>query len=121
MKHRVLVIDDERDLCSLILRILSEADYETDCAHTLAEGIKKWEDWQPAIVLLDNNLPDGTGLELLELNAHLLKKSLTILITADTQETTKDKATALGIPVFINKPFSMLEIRKVVESFQERA
>jgi DNA-binding response OmpR family regulator len=116
VRQKVLVIDDEEDLCSLILRILSEADYETQCAQTLEEGKRKWENWEPAIVILDYNLPDGTAFDMLDTNTHLLKKSLIILTTADAQDSTRVRANRLGIPIFINKPFSMRDIRKVVES-----
>jgi DNA-binding response OmpR family regulator len=121
VRQKILVVDDEEDLCSLILRILSEADYEMACAHSLADGKRKWELWQPAIVLLDYNLPDGTGLDLLESNTHFLKQSLVVLITADPQESTKERVKQLGISVLIHKPFSMYDLRRVIESLSIHA
>jgi two-component system, response regulator, stage 0 sporulation protein F len=116
VRQKILLIDDEEDFCSLILRILSEADYQTACAFSLAEGKRKWELWQPAIVLLDYNLPDGTGLDLLESNPHFLRQSLVVLITADAQESTRERAKRLGVPVLMHKPFSMYDLRRVIES-----
>jgi DNA-binding response OmpR family regulator len=120
VRQRILIIDDEKDLCDLIMRILSEADFDTHCAHSLKEGKQKWDYLEPPIVVLDQNLPDGTGLDLLEANKHLLKKSLIVFITADTDEETKTRAERLGVAVFMYKPFSMNDIRDVVKAQQNR-
>ena len=95
------------------MRILSEADYDTFCAHSLQEGKKKWDELDPVIVILDHNLPDGTGLDLIEANEYLLKKSLIVFITADTHEETKTRADRLGVTEFMFKPFSITDIRDV--------
>jgi response regulator of citrate/malate metabolism len=46
----------------------------------------------PPIVLLDQNLPDGSGLDMIECDPTLLYKSKVIMITADTQSATKARA-----------------------------
>src|ERR1700712_2820946 len=119
VRQKVLVIDDEKDLCSLIIRVLSTDDYQTDCAHSLQDGKFKWELGQPDIVLLDNNLPDGTALGFLEENRHLLQEAIVILITADTEFKTNQTAGRLGIPFIIHKPFTMTEIRHRINSITE--
>jgi two-component system OmpR family response regulator len=58
---RVLIIDDEIDLCMLIQSYLSKKNYEVHTAHSLSEGFKKLETVSPDVLLLDNNLPDGMG------------------------------------------------------------
>jgi len=58
---RVLIIDDEVDLCLLLTTYLSKKNYEVSTAHTLIDGFKKLEIFSPDILLLDNNLPDGMG------------------------------------------------------------
>ncbi len=69
---RVLIIDDEKDLCELIKVFLSSKGYDVDCANCLADAHIKWDANPPALVLLDNNLPDGIGLDMLEANLSLL-------------------------------------------------
>ncbi|NCI49379.1 response regulator [Sediminibacterium roseum] len=61
MPRSVLIIDDEVDLCTVISSYLRRKDYTVDCAHSLADGLKKLDDVHPDVVLLDNNLPDGYG------------------------------------------------------------
>ena len=112
----MLIIDDEKDLCRLVVGILSDAHYEADCAYSLLEGKQKWESWNPDVVLLDVNLPDGTGLDLMEANKGLLEKTFIILLTADIQETTKIKAHELGIMSFVAKPFTAVQVLKMVDN-----
>ncbi len=58
---RVLIIDDEIDLCMLIQSYLSKKNYEVHTAHSLSDGFKKLDTISPDVLLLDNNLPDGMG------------------------------------------------------------
>lgn len=67
---KVLIIDDEVDFCLLMKQFLVRKDYSVELAHTLAEGLKKLQDYHPDLVFLDNNLPDGTGWE----NAFMMMK-----------------------------------------------
>lgn len=58
---RVLIIDDEIDLCMLIKSYLTRKNYEVHTAHSLSDGFRKLESVSPDVLLLDNNLPDGMG------------------------------------------------------------
>jgi two-component system, OmpR family, response regulator len=72
---RILIIDDEKDLCELIKVFPSSKGYDVDCANRLADAHIKWNANPPALVLLDNNLPDGIGLDMLEANLSLLSNT----------------------------------------------
>jgi two-component system response regulator HydG len=95
--------------------ILKDQPFKIDCAYRLKEGRIKWNDRYPAIVLLDYNLPDGSGLDLIEHEPSLLLTSKVVMITGDAHETTKARAAALGIEYFIQKPFSLKLIRELVQ------
>lgn len=58
---KILIIDDEKDLCVLLRSYLVPLKYEVHIAYTLKEGIQKLEGISPDIIFLDNNLPDGLG------------------------------------------------------------
>jgi len=58
---KVLIVDDEVDLCLMIRLFLTKKNYEVYIAHTLSEGFKKMDSVKPDSLLLDNNLPDGMG------------------------------------------------------------
>ncbi len=61
MKRKILIIDDERDLCLLMSGFLMRRNYQVACAHSLAEGFSSLIAEHPDVLLLDNNLPDGLG------------------------------------------------------------
>ncbi len=62
-KKKVLIIDDEVDLCLLLKTYLIRRNYDVYYSHTLSEGLSQFNQVMPDIVFLDNNLPDGTGWE----------------------------------------------------------
>lgn len=62
-KKKVLIIDDEVDLCLLLKTYLNRRNYEVYYSHTLKEGMNQFKQVVPDILFLDNNLPDGIGWE----------------------------------------------------------
>jgi len=80
----ILIIDDEEDLCELLKTAPGKDKYLVDCAQTLSDADSKIRDKHPDIILLDNNLPDGSGLEYFNLYSRRFKKSSVVFITADT-------------------------------------
>lgn len=111
---KILVIDDEKDFCELLKNILMRENFEVDCAFTLEEAEGKLKD-HPQIVLLDNNLPDGSGLDYLQMHPVPFMNSSVIVITADPAESIKEKAAREGTVAFLSKPFSVQTIRDMVK------
>lgn len=63
LKKKVVIIDDEQDLCHLIKTFLSDLDYDVYMAHTLDSGLDVLQNITPDVIFMDNNLPDGLGWE----------------------------------------------------------
>jgi len=106
---KVLIIDDEKDLCLLIKTYLSRKNCEVHTAYTLAEGLNQVNEFLPDILFLDNNLPDGLGWE----NAETIIKShpniQLHLLSAFNPPQIKD-----GLPVtkVWEKPISLRDLDK---------
>jgi DNA-binding response OmpR family regulator len=115
MAKSVLIIDDEKDLCEVITRALKKEGFEVDCAFNLAEASEKLGT-RPDIVILDNNLPDGSGLEYIQMHSVEFMQSFVILITADPDNDLQQEAAVIGINSFLNKPFSASRITELVKS-----
>ncbi|MBO9635026.1 MAG: response regulator [Chitinophagaceae bacterium] len=60
-RKKILIIDDEQDLCSLLKVYFSRKNYVVHYTHTLQEGVQEMKALHPDILFLDNNLPDGIG------------------------------------------------------------
>jgi two-component system, OmpR family, response regulator len=60
-RKKVVIIDDEEDLCHLMKTYLAELDYDVFMANTLQEGLSLMKEVTPDILFIDNNLPDGLG------------------------------------------------------------
>src|SRR6478736_4540661 len=63
-KKKVLIIDDEVELCQLLKSYFQKKNYEVFLSHTIKDGLENFELNKPDIVFLDNNLPDGSGWQL---------------------------------------------------------
>ena len=61
---KILIIDDETDLCLLLKKYFLRKNYEVVVSHSLKEGEFLLNKIHPDILFLDNNLPDGTGWDL---------------------------------------------------------
>lgn len=65
-KKKIVIIDDEEDLCHLMKTYLVELNYDVFLANTLGTGLTLMKEVSPDIVFIDNNLPDGLGWEKME-------------------------------------------------------
>ena len=101
-----LIIDDESELCLLLKKYLSRKFKKVEIATTLKEGISMAKQLSPDVVFLDNNLPDGHGIDYIKLFRLNAKKI--ILISAMTN--LADLALKLGANYFIAKPISFKSI-----------
>ena len=70
-RKKIVIIDDEEDLCHLMKRYFLELDHEVFLANTLGSGLSLIREVSPDVVFIDNNLPDGLGWEKM---SYLLKE-----------------------------------------------
>jgi DNA-binding response OmpR family regulator len=117
MKKSVLVIDDEKDLCEVISRALKKEGFEVDCAFNLAEAAPKLAA-RPDIIILDNNLPDGSGIEYIHMHPAEFTESFVVLVSADPGTSLQKKAIFEGVRAFLPKPFSIDLMKKLLKPLQ---
>ena len=63
--NRILIIDDDRELCALIQRCVSREDIEADCCSSGMDGLKKLKETGYQLVVLDVMMPGADGFEVL--------------------------------------------------------
>lgn len=105
MKRKVLIIDDEEDLCLLMRSYLSPQNFEVHLALTLKDGFQKAKEVEPDVLFLDNNLPDGIGWDAVNKLHELLPESKINLMSAYTHP---PKALLnIALVRFLEKPISL--------------
>ncbi|MHC9161616.1 response regulator transcription factor [Exiguobacterium profundum] len=107
---RILIVDDEQDLCTLIQRALEkEGFHEIRTAHTLKDGLAVFETFRPHLAILDVMLPDGEGYQLCQ--QMRAQSNIPILfLSAKSEEVDKLLGLAIGGDDYITKPFSPKEV-----------
>lgn len=112
---KVLIVEDEGDMCLLLNIILNDQDVELDHVKNLAAAEAYLKEEQPSLVLLDNKLPDGFGIDYIP----VLKKNypgMKIAMISGYDEAAKDVALDNGADTFIQKPFTKDQLSSSVKS-----
>jgi len=109
---RVLLIDDESMYFKMMVKELENANYELDYARTGKEGLAAVSSRNPDVIIVDLNLPDITGFEIIERLRSSAEFSLIpiIVITGKNESDDKVKAFALGADDYLVKPFDLAEL-----------
>lgn len=111
-----LIIEDEIDICFLLTGILRNKNLRTTFVNTIHEAQDILATRHPAILFLDNNLPDGYGVDFIrEIKDHHPLTRI-VMITADDTPANKNKALNAGADFFIGKPFTRDTIYKTIDS-----
>ena len=79
---KVLIIDDEIDLCLLLKSYFHRKGYDVTAAYTLASGLDELKTFAPDILFLDNNLADGLGWSMVPAILHTTPRLHLYLISA---------------------------------------
>ncbi|QKS73010.1 response regulator transcription factor [Paenalkalicoccus suaedae] len=120
-KPRILVVDDEQDLCTLITKALEkEGLTEVQTAGTVADGFEAFRSFQPDIAILDIMLPDGQGFDLCSQIREESRIPI-LFLSAKTDEVDKILGLAIGGDDYITKPFSPKEVAYRVKAQLRRA
>jgi two-component system response regulator AtoC len=119
MAQKILVIDDEKLIRWTLEQHLVKEGYDVSTAESAEKGLELIIDDAPDLILLDNRLPEMSGLELLEkLNVHE-RGLMVIMITAYGMVETAVKAMKHGAYDYISKPFNLEEITFVIKKALE--
>ncbi|MBK9570127.1 MAG: response regulator [Chitinophagaceae bacterium] len=111
----ILIVDDEPDICYSLSRTLSKRGFVTVTAHTLAEAEQQLMISKPSILLLDNHLPDGMGIDFAKKISLRYPDLKIIMITAHDSPEDRFKAFNNGIDFFLSKPFTITQINHAID------
>ena len=102
---KVLIIEDEGDMCLLLNIMLTGKDMELEHVKDLSSAEEFLQKEQPAVVILDNKLPDGFGIDFI---GHIKKNypAIKIIMISGYDASAMDVALENGADIFLEKPFT---------------
>lgn len=110
---KVLVVEDEGEMGLLLNLILSERDFELDYVSNLLSADEYLQKQQPSVIILDNKLPDGFGVDFI---SYIKKKYPSIkIIMISGFASARDVALENGADMFFEKPFSKDQLYNSVD------
>jgi len=107
LAKRVLIIEDEVEICKMVVDLLIDAGYVASYALTGTIGLESIEKQNPDLVLLDIGLPGMDGLEVLRQIRHRFPKVVVIILSAHKDNETLKAALQLGAQEYITKPINL--------------
>lgn len=119
MAHRILIVEDQPDICKLIRMTLEFGDFEIHEAHDGESGLNMARAIRPTVMLLDVMMPgllDGYQVCSRIKQDPQLRQIQVVMLTARGQATDLAAGEAAGADAYLVKPFSPLELIERVEA-----
>lgn len=106
---RILIIDDDQELCDLICRSIASENMEADCCYCGSSGLRKLAEKEYQLVVLDVMMPGMDGFETLE---RIRKESALpiLMLTSKNDSASKVRGLRAGADDYLIKPFDMEEL-----------
>lgn len=116
---RILAVDDDGEIGLVLNMILDEKEFQLDYVNSLLSADEYLEKNKPSVIILDNKLPDGFGVDFI---SYVRKKYPSIgIIMISGFATARDVALENGADVFLEKPFSLDEFNDAVNHLSVEA
>ena len=118
--RRILIIDDERPILLTLEALLGRHGYQAETAATASYGLRVLKENPPAVVLLDLQLPDADGLQMLEQIKREHPETQVIILTAHDSLNNAIESIKRGAYHFISKPYAPEELLSLIEKALEK-
>ena len=113
--QKILIIEDEGEMCLVLNILLSNEDIELEHVKNILAAEEYLAEELPSLIILDNKLPDGYGVDYI---SHIKKKypSVKIIMITGFDASVKDVAMENGADLFLEKPFTKQEFLTAIKS-----
>jgi two-component system OmpR family response regulator len=111
---KVLIVEDEGDMCLLLNIMLNGKEMELDHVKNISSAEEFLQKEQPSVVILDNKLPDGFGLDFI---GHIRSNypSIKIIMISGYDRSAEDVALENGADIFLEKPFTRDQLYQSIQ------
>lgn len=110
---KMLVVEDQGETCLILDLILSDRKFELDYVNNLLDADEYLSKNKPSMIILDNKLPDGFGVDFISYVKKKYPKIKIIMISGFS--TARDVAMENGADAFLDKPFSMENVNDTID------
>jgi len=113
--QKILIIEDEGEMCLVLNILLNDEDFQLEHVKSLNAADVYLAENKPSLIILDNKLPDGYGIDYIS----YLKKncpSIKIIMITGYDASAKDVAMENGADIFLEKPFTKQQLFDSVKS-----
>ncbi|HVP44728.1 MAG TPA: response regulator transcription factor [Terriglobales bacterium] len=118
--ERILIVDDDVELCDLVREYLSAEDFQVDAAHTGAAGQERALSGDYALVILDVMLPGKSGLDVLR-EVRQRSRVPVLILTARGEDVDRIVGLEIGADDYLPKPFNPRELLARVRAILRRS
>jgi len=119
--EKILAIDDNPQLIKMIRLCLERQDYEIIAAYSGSEGLRKFQDNHPDLVILDIKMPDMDGWEICRSLREMSPNVPILILTVLKEKANVVRGLALGADEFVAKPFRPGELVARIQALLRRA
>lgn len=113
---KILIIDDEIEISRLLTRFLERKGFAVESAETIRDGKDLYQQEAYRYLILDINLPDGNGMEVLPYFKSIRPTCEIIMISAMANPQLQTQSRQLGALTMVGKPFSTQNILHLIEN-----
>ena len=116
----ILIVDDEKPFCYAVAEVIDQiGQHETLIANSVPEALELLEMRLPDLILLDLVMPNTNGLDLASMlrSKDAWARIPIVALSADTRPETKISALTAGANCFLPKPFTIDELRIIIQPF----
>jgi len=115
MSKTILIVDDEKEICTILSDNLSREGYRVFVAYEGKTALELARKEKPDLVLLDIKMPRMNGIEVLRRIKKIKKETVVIMLTAYGTLETARGAMKLGAYDYITKPFDLFSLKSIVK------
>ena len=112
---KVLIVDDELDICYLLSSMLKQRSFKTGFVNSLSDAVIALQTDTPSLLFLDNHLPDGFGLDFIPFVKKNSPEIKILMITAHDGAVERKKAYDGGVDLFVAKPLNRKLINDAID------
>lgn len=121
MEHRILVVEDQKDIADLIAMHVRDLGHRVDCVHDGNAGLKAAQSGDYAMVVLDVMLPGRDGLDVVKAMRMERNATPVLMLTARSSEIDRVLGLELGADDYLTKPFDLEELQARLRALLRRS